>query len=236
MATQPPTAPLLQIEGLRKSFDKDGTRIDVLNGIDLTVEAGNSLSIMGRSGAGKSTFLQIVGTLDAPSEGSVRFEGTDVFALSDAELSRFRGRSIGFMFQFHHLLPEFSTLENAAMPALIARTPRSEAHARAEDVLTRVGLGDRLTHRPGELSGGEQQRVALARALVMRPKLVLADEPTGNLDGVTGERIFELFRELSEDMGTAIIVVTHNEELGARMGRRLVMADGALTRAGGVSS
>lgn len=221
-------APLVRVQALAKRFVKDGRTIDVLRGIDLTISRGESISIMGRSGAGKSTFLQLLGTLDRPSAGTVFFDGTDVFAMKDAALSGFRGRSIGFMFQFHHLLPEFTALENAAMPAVIAGLGRAEAHRAAHELLDRVGLGDRLKHRPGELSGGEQQRVALARALVMKPRLVLADEPTGNLDDVTGSAIFELFREVNDSLGTAVVVVTHNPALARRMARRLMMSDGLL--------
>ena len=227
MQTSSQTA-LLRISDLTKTFHKDGQAIDVLRGVNLEIDRGEAVSIMGRSGAGKTTFLQVVGTLDRPSAGTVYFNGEDVFAFKDARLSAFRGSSIGFVFQFHHLLPEFSTLENAAMPALIARVPKAEALGRAEEILDRVGLSHRLGHRPGELSGGEQQRVALARALVMGPKLLLADEPTGNLDEATGETIFELFSELSYEIGTSVIVVTHNRALARRMPTRLNMVDGVL--------
>lgn len=224
--------PLLQISQLTKTFRKDGQEIEVLRGVDLEIPKGEAVSIMGRSGAGKTTLLQVVGTLDRPTSGTVLFDGEDVFAMKDARLSSFRGHSIGFVFQFHHLLPEFTTVENAAMPALIARVPKQEAHARAEEILVRVGLGHRLSHRPGELSGGEQQRVALARALVMGPKLLLADEPTGNLDEATGEVIFELFSELSSEIGTSVVVVTHNKALAQRMPVRLNMVDGRLEQLG----
>lgn len=220
--------PLLQISRLTKTFLKDGEEIEVLRGVDLEIPRGEAVSIMGRSGAGKTTLLQVVGTLDRPTSGQVLFDGEDVFSMNDARLSTFRGHSIGFVFQSHHLLPEFTTVENAAMPALIARVPKQEAHERAEAILVRVGLEHRLTHRPGELSGGEQQRVALARALVMAPKLLLADEPTGNLDEATGETIFELFSELSSEIGTSVVVVTHNKALAQRMPVRLNMVDGLL--------
>ena len=219
---------LVRIEGLTRSFQKDGQTIDVLRGIDLSIAAGESVSIMGRSGAGKSTFLQILGTLDRPTSGKVWVDGQDVFAMKEKALSSFRGQSVGFVFQFHHLLPEFTTIENTAMPALIARIPKSEAHGRAREMLERVGLSHRLGHRPGELSGGEQQRVALARALVMRPRLILADEPTGNLDDETGRSIMELLTEVNEQLGAALVVVTHNPLLAARMRRRLVMDAGCL--------
>ena len=219
---------LVEIRDLSRSFEIDGERIEVLRDVDFDIAKGDRIGVMGRSGAGKSTFLQVVGTLDRPTAGTVRFEGTDVFALRDAELSRFRNRTIGFVFQFHHLLPEFTTLENAAMPAIIARLPRAEAMEMAAHYLERVGLSKRLKHRPGELSGGEQQRVALARALVMRPKLVLADEPTGNLDDATGKAIFDLFLEVNEETGVAIVVVTHNRALAVSMDRRFMMHDGQL--------
>ena len=224
MSTTP--QPLVRIEGLTKTFVKDGHLIEVLRGVDLTFERADSVAIMGRSGAGKSTFLQVVGTLERPTAGRILFDGEDPFAYGDARLASFRGRSIGFVFQFHHLLPEFNTLENAAMPALIARVPRSQAFDQARVHLDRVGLSHRLTHRPGELSGGEQQRVALARALIMKPKLLLADEPTGNLDDSTGRQIFDLFRELGEEAGVTVVVVTHNPSLAALMKRKLVMTDG----------
>jgi lipoprotein-releasing system ATP-binding protein len=222
------SAPLLRITGLTKTFQKDGQAIEVLKGVDLEIGRGEAVSIMGRSGAGKTTLLQVVGTLDRPTAGTVLFDGEDVFGMKDARLSAFRGSSIGFVFQFHHLLPEFTTLENAAMPALIARVPKKEAYERAGGILERVGLSDRLSHRPGELSGGEQQRVALARALVMGPKLLLADEPTGNLDDATGETIFELFSELSAAIGTSVVIVTHNRALASRMPTRLNMVAGIL--------
>ena len=213
--------PLVRVEALEKHFEKDGKRISVLAGVDLQIQRGELISIVGRSGAGKSTLLQVLGTLDRPSSGRVIFDGEDVFAYREAQLARFRGTKIGFVFQFHHLLPEFTTLENAAMPAIIARMNRSEAFGRAEHYLERVGLSHRLTHKPGELSGGEQQRVALARALVMRPKLLLADEPTGNLDATTGQQVFDVFLKLNEEEDVSIVVVTHNRTLAAAMRRRL---------------
>ncbi len=224
--------PLVRITELRRSFEKDGREIEVLRGISLDIHAGTSMSIMGRSGAGKSTFLQILGTLDRPSSGRVEVDGVDVFAMKERELSRFRGEAVGFVFQFHHLLPEFTTVENAAMPALIARHPRQQALAQATEMLERVGLGHRLTHRPGELSGGEQQRVALARALVMRPRLVLADEPTGNLDEVTGNSILSILTETSRELGAGVVIVTHNPALAGQMDRQMVMVDGRLTDTG----
>jgi lipoprotein-releasing system ATP-binding protein len=222
------THPLVRAEGLTKTFVKDGTPIEVLRSIDLEIRRGETLAITGRSGAGKSTLLQILGTLDRPSAGRVVLDGHDVFGFPEARLAAFRGSFVGFVFQFHHLLPELTTLENASMPALIARRPRSEASARAESMLQRVGLGHRLTHLPSELSGGEQQRVALARALVMEPPLVLADEPTGNLDDATGTQILELLDGLVREKGVAVVVVTHHTGLANSMHRRLHMAGGRI--------
>ena len=221
-------SPLLRARGLRKGFELEGQKIAVLRGVDLDIHRGETISIMGRSGAGKSTLLHVLGTLDLPDEGELSIAGRAIRGMSDAELSSFRGRSVGFVFQFHHLLPEFSTLENAAMPALLAGTPRHQAYEQASYYLERVGLAERLRHRPGELSGGEQQRVALARALVMRPGLVLADEPTGNLDEATGAQILEVLLGLREETGSAVVVVTHHESLAQAMERRLVMHDGLL--------
>lgn len=219
---------LVEASGLKKHFQLEGERIEVIRDLSLTLRRRESVSIMGRSGAGKSTLLNLLGTLDRPDAGKVTFRGRDVFALSDRDLSIFRGQSIGFMFQFHHLLPEFSTVENVAMPALLAKVPQAEAYGRAESLLDKVGLADRLRHRPGELSGGEQQRVALARALVMEPELLLADEPTGNLDEATGDKILELLTQLREELGTSVVVVTHHESLANAMQRHLIMVDGRL--------
>jgi lipoprotein-releasing system ATP-binding protein len=220
--------PLLEIADLHKSYFLDGKRIDVLKGARLAVAPGEMAALTGPSGVGKSTFLHVVGTLDEPTGGTVRYDGTDVFALSEATLADFRNQTIGFVFQFHYLIPELTALENAMMPALIRRTPRAQAEANAEEILRAVGLGDRLSHRPGELSGGEQQRVALARALVLKPKILLADEPTGNLDDQTGEGIHQLLVELNQRFGTAAIVVTHNERLASRMPRRLKLHGGLI--------
>lgn len=219
---------LIEVEQLRKSFIKEGKEIHVLHGVDLRIESGEMLAVIGKSGAGKSTFLQVLGTLDRPTSGTIRMGGVDVFNLRSNRLAAFRNETIGFVFQFHYLLPEFSALENVAMPALIHRRPRQEALRSAEDLLQRVGLGHRLTHKPGELSGGEQQRVALARALVMKPRVLLADEPTGNLDLRTGGGIHDLFVELNQTLGITIIVVTHNPALAAMLPRRLRMEDGRL--------
>ena len=218
----------VEIRDLRKSFEHGGRTIHVLRDIQLTLAAGEMVAVVGASGVGKSTLLQVIGTLDLPSSGTVLFDGEDVTRLAPARLADFRNRSIGFVFQFHHLLPEFTATENAAMPGLIAGLSRREASRRAEALLDRVGLGDRLTHRPGELSGGEQQRVALARALLLEPRLLLADEPTGNLDSATGEDMHALFVELNQERGMTMLVVTHNQDLARRMPRQLRMVDGAM--------
>ncbi|MEL6179474.1 MAG: ABC transporter ATP-binding protein, partial [Myxococcota bacterium] len=201
---------------------------EVLCGVDVTFERASMISIVGRSGAGKSTLLHVLGTLDRPTAGRILFDGLDVFSLNSNQLAKFRNQSIGFVFQFHHLLPEFSALENVAMPALIGRRPRHEALKDASELLDQVGLSERLSHKPGELSGGEQQRVALARALVMRPKLLLADEPTGNLDNATSEGIHRLFKELNAQMGITICIVTHDPNLAKLMPRQMEMVDGML--------
>jgi len=227
--TTPETAvPFVQVRGLKKSFRIEKTEVPVLKGIDADFARGEMVSIVGASGAGKSTFLHILGTIDEPTAGSVLFDGTNVYAKSRAELAAFRNQTIGFVFQFHHLLPEFTALENVMMPALIQRRPRAEAEGNARELLNVVGLGPRLAHKPGELSGGEQQRVALARALVLRPRLVLADEPTGNLDSKTSDGIHELFGVLNERYGITMVIVTHNDALARRMPRRLRMRDGML--------
>ncbi len=219
---------LLETRNLDKFFDHEGRRIHVLKGVNLEIASGERLAVVGRSGAGKSTLLHVLGTLDRPSAGELFFEGENVFSLSSKKLSLFRNSAIGFMFQFHHLLPEFTALENVAMPLLIARRGRQTAMEAAEKWLLAVGLQERMTHRPGELSGGEQQRVALARALVMHPKILMADEPTGNLDSRTSDGIHELFSRINDEHGTAMLVVTHNRELASRMPRCLEMADGLL--------
>lgn len=218
----------VEITSLTKTFAFGGKTIEVLRGVDLTIEAGEMVAVVGESGAGKSTFLHVLGTLDVASSGKVVIDGVDTTTMRKTVLAAFRNRMIGFVFQFHHLLPEFSAVENAAMPGLIAGLSRKQAEQQAVDLLSRVGLGHRLEHRPGELSGGEQQRVALARALVMQPRLLLADEPTGNLDARTGAAIHELFVELNRERGMTMIVVTHNEDLAARMPRRLHMAEGQI--------
>jgi len=218
----------LIVRDLRKTFLHGGRRLEVLRGIDMEVRPGEMVAIVGASGAGKSTFLHVLGTLDAPSSGAILFDGRDLTRLPSARLADFRNREIGFVFQFHHLLPEFTALENVMMPALIQRVPRSEAESRSQAILARVGLSERLTHRPGELSGGEQQRVALARALVLGPRLLLADEPTGNLDTTTGAAMHALFCELNRELGMTMVIVTHNPDLAARLPRQLHMVDGVL--------
>jgi len=215
-----------EIHDLHKSYFMDGKRIDVLRGVDLTLREGEMVSLIGASGVGKSTFLHVLGTLDAPTEGRIRFDDRDVTSLDEGELARFRNRSLGFVFQFHYLLPEFSALENVMMPALIQRVSYSEAAAQAQELLVGVGLKDRSMHKPGELSGGEQQRVALARALVLKPRLLLADEPTGNLDPTTGDGIHQVLKDLNLRLGIAAVVVTHNDRLAASMPRRLQLIDG----------
>ncbi|MBI4511614.1 MAG: ABC transporter ATP-binding protein [Deltaproteobacteria bacterium] len=216
----------VEVRGLTKTYVHGGRRLEILRGIDLSLEPGEMVAVVGASGVGKSTLLHILGTLDLPSSGQIFFDNLEVTRLSPSALADFRNRKIGFVFQFHHLLPEFTALENVMMPALIQRLPRSEAERRAKEILLRIGLADRMTHRPGELSGGEQQRVALARALILSPSLLLADEPTGNLDSRTGDEIHELFFELNRERRTTMLIVTHNPELARRMPRRLSMVDG----------
>jgi len=218
----------VSVRGLSKGFEHGGRLIEVLRGLDFDLAPGEMASVVGASGVGKSTLLQVLGTLDAPTAGTITFDGVDVTSMSPARLAEFRNREIGFVFQFHHLLPEFTALENTMMPGLILRQPRKLCAERATAMLVRIGLGERLSHRPGELSGGEQQRVALARALLLRPRLLLADEPTGNLDTKTGREIHDLFFELNQELGTTILIVTHNDELAAKTPRRLRMADGLI--------
>jgi len=213
---------------LHKSFKLDQAEVHVLKGVSLEIKRGELVAIVGASGVGKTTLLHILGTLDRPTSGTVRFDGNDVFAMDDQTLAEFRNRKIGFVFQFHHLLPEFTALENVMLPALIRRQSEAEARAAAEAVLKEVGLEHRLVHRIGELSGGEQQRVAVARALVLHPDLVLADEPTGNLDTHTGEEVFKLLRDLNRAKGITFVIVTHNEALSRQADRIIRMVDGKI--------
>jgi lipoprotein-releasing system ATP-binding protein len=219
---------VLELENVHKTFAHNGLSIHVLRGIDLVVEKGRSLAVTGASGAGKSTLLNIMGALEQPSKGVVRFESRNLRELGEGELCALRSRRIGFVFQFHHLLPEFNTLENAAIPALIARTGKREAMGRAEEMLEKVGLDRRLKHRVGELSGGEQQRVAIARALIMKPTLLLADEPTGNLDAATGEGIVDLLLQLNREQALSMVIATHNHRLAERMSKQVEIVDGRL--------
>jgi lipoprotein-releasing system ATP-binding protein len=217
---------LIQVQQLYKSFGNGAKQVDVLKGIDLTFDQGERAAIVGVSGVGKTTLLHILGTLDRPTTGKVLYRGKDIFTLNERELALFRNREIGFVFQFHHLLPEFNALENTMMPCLIQGISKKEAAFRAETILSLVGLKERLSHKPGELSGGEQQRVAVARALVLEPKVLLADEPTGNLDTKTGESVFHLLQELNQIKGVTLIVVTHNLKLASQLPRQINLADG----------
>jgi lipoprotein-releasing system ATP-binding protein len=217
---------LVIIEDLKKSFQHMGRTLDVLRGIDLNIYGGEILSIVGASGAGKSTLLHCIGTLDLPTSGRIRLAGEELTSMGPARLASVRNRTIGFVFQFHHLLPEFDALENVMMPGLILGKSKRDVHKKALSLLEEVGLKERATHRPGELSGGEQQRVAIARALLLEPRLVLADEPTGNLDSATSNAIHDLFFQINRQHGTTIIVVTHNPSFAERMPRVVVMRDG----------
>jgi lipoprotein-releasing system ATP-binding protein len=220
---------LITTRNLCKSFTNGGTSIDILRDLNFDMSAGETVAIVGASGIGKSTLLHILGTLDRPDSGQLLFKGEDVFSYDDVTLARFRNKSVGFVFQFHHLLPEFNAVENTMMPALIGGASKTNAIRTAEDLLVRVGLKDRLHHRVGKLSGGEQQRVALARALVLKPAVLLADEPTGNLDESNSERIHSLLIELNQEFSMTLVVVTHNSQLASFMSRRVTIADGKLT-------
>lgn len=217
---------LVDIRGLQKEFMHRGKKLRVLDALDLQIRAGDTVSIMGPSGAGKSTLLHVMGTLDSPTGGTIYFRGEDIFQRSAAALAKFRNEEIGFAFQFHHLLPEFTALENVLMPGLIGRMKRSEAEDRAAELLELVGLKERVNHQPGELSGGEQQRVAIARALFREPSLLLADEPTGNLDRKTGAEIHALLRDLNERTGITVVVVTHDPLLADAMQIQLLVDEG----------
>ncbi|MCA9584856.1 MAG: ABC transporter ATP-binding protein [Myxococcales bacterium] len=222
--------PLVTATNVKKSFQHMGRTLEVLRGIDLTIDTGEMLSIVGQSGAGKSTLLHCIGTLDVVTSGSLKLAGEELTALPSRRLADLRNRTIGFVFQFHHLLPEFTALENVVMPGLIQGRPRKELEARAQSLLEEVGLKERVKHRPGELSGGEQQRVALARALALGPKLLLADEPTGNLDSRTSDQIHQLFFHINELHKTTIVIVTHNPALAASMPRVVTLRDGRVEK------
>ncbi len=227
-----PARVLIEIADLHKSFGVGEGRIEVLRGLDMRLAAGDRVAIVGQSGVGKSTFLHILGTLDRPTSGSVRFDGEEVFEKTSEELARLRNRFLGFVFQFHHLLPEFSAAENVMMPGLIQGRSRDEMRERARRILVEVELGHRLDHPVGKLSGGERQRVAVARALVLEPPVVLADEPTGNLDPQTGEHVAELLFEMNRVHGTTLVVVTHSARMAEKLGTTLALVGGRLVDAG----
>jgi lipoprotein-releasing system ATP-binding protein len=219
---------MIDVVDLYKTFPMGGRELVVLNNINLRIQRGELIAIMGASGAGKSTLLQILGTLDRPTKGTVSFEGQNLFQLTEQQQAEFRNKRVGFVFQFHHLLPEFTALENACLPAMIQKREMADVVGEATKLLGEVGLGDRLHHKPGELSGGEQQRVSVARALMQQPDLVLADEPTGNLDKHTGDALFALLRQLNRSRGTTFVIVTHNDKLSAQADRIVSMQDGTI--------
>lgn len=219
---------MLELGNIHKSFKLNGNTINVIKGIDLIINPGESVAVMGASGAGKSTLLNIMGTLEPPTEGIVRFQGQEISSMTEIALCSLRNREIGFVFQFHHLLTEFNALENTIMPALIARSDKKTAFKEAKEILADVGLENRLNHRVGELSGGEQQRVAIARALIMKPKLLLADEPTGNLDWNTGEEIMDLLLRIREEHGLSMVIATHNQQLALKMSKVMEIVDGQI--------
>jgi len=221
-------SPMLRLEEVFKSFHHHGEIIEILKGINLVIRPGDSMAIMGASGVGKSTLLNIMGSLEPPSKGVVRFRDMDMYQMDEGRLTRLRNREIGFVFQFHHLLPELNALENTLMPALIARHSKKAAVSMAKDVLSKVGLEKRMMHRAGELSGGEQQRVAIARAMIMHPRLILGDEPTGNLDWMTGHEIADLLLRLNQEEGVAMVIATHNQRLAKRMSKQMELIDGQI--------
>jgi lipoprotein-releasing system ATP-binding protein len=223
-----PSPYVLETRDVKRTFRQGPIDLEVLRGVNFAVRPGERIAIIGASGSGKTTLLQILGGLDRPTAGSVHVEGQDIHALGEKARGELRNRTLGFIYQFHHLLQEFSALENVAMPLLVRREPKQEAERRARAILERVGLGERLVHRPNELSGGERQRAAVARALVTNPKIVLADEPTGNLDGTNAENVFTLMLELNRELATSLIVVTHDRKLAARMDRVLELEAGNL--------
>ena len=219
---------VIQCQNVGKTYDDGSLKVEVLRNIDFQVASGEGIGIIGASGSGKSTLLHILGGLDKPTSGEVKIQGQGLNSLSQVAIGQLRNRHLGFVYQFHHLLPEFSALENVMMPLLVARKSRAEAQAAAAEILETVGLGSRMTHRPGELSGGERQRAAIARALVTKPDCLLADEPTGNLDRKNATHALEMMLELKRELGTALIVVTHDEQLAKRFDRVLTMDDGSL--------
>ena len=219
---------MLELSDIYKSYKHNGNTIDVLRGINMTINQGDTLAVVGASGVGKSTLLNIMGALEQPSSGQVKFKGRNITEIDETGLCNLRNKEIGFVFQFHHLLPEFNALENAMMPALISRMGMKEAREKAEKILAKVGLANRLNHRTGELSGGEQQRVAIARALIMQPRLLLADEPTGNLDRNTGKEIVDLLLRIREEAGLSMVIVTHNQQFAENMKKVMEIVDGRL--------
>ncbi len=219
---------VLECRSVVRRFDEGGSTLEVLSGVDLSVKSAERMAIIGASGSGKTTLLQIMGGLDAPTSGEVLVGGQPMHEVNEIEKGELRNRYLGFVYQFHHLLAEFSAAENVAMPLMIRRVPKDDALNQARVLLERVGLGERLTHKPGELSGGERQRAAVARALITRPKLVLADEPTGNLDAGNGEHVLQLMLELNRELNTSLVIVTHDHSIAERMDRIMILEDGRL--------